>query len=492
MKGWYHIMLKKGLALTISAVLLAGVLAGCGGKSDVSGPDSSKATTSGFSSTTDHSGVTGTVKVAVPEWNITDMQVQIGDFLDAYPNVDVEYETFSSEGAQAYLTAQAQTKSLPDILVGDWGSLPFSVSQGWVKPLNEFLDKDEEAKYIPASLLKDYTYMDKIYALPMDLQFQCIAINLDLLDELNLEKPDYDWTIEEYTELLKAATSTKTSGTERLWGFDSFMTAALDKNVGYNTYDAEARKFNFSSSWAPALKLFSDLRAVPGLEAWTLRNSNVNGDKSDYTKKFGDGDVTDMNMAFKSGKVLTESFMLTSDSSWMRYMNFEWEMYPLPQDKTIGCRQNMHANHAFMLEGAQSPDAAYELLKWLTFGAEGNVKKMEMYARKDGEDVTTGYLWYIPSTQHPDVIKAMEQNEHIQGGIRYMYDHMATAVRADLYKIVPGYEQVNADYIEPIINEAREGRREAAAVAAEMDEKANKQLANAWLEFEEKLKRLNK
>ena len=68
---------------------------------------------------------------------------------------------------------------------------------------------------------------------------------------------------------------------------------------------------------------------------------------------------------------------------------------------------------------------------------------------------------------------------------------MGTAVRADLYKIVPGYEQVNADYIEPVINEARDGRREAAAVAAEMDEKANSQLAAAWLEFEERLAQLD-
>lgn len=482
-------MLKKGLALCLSTLMLAGLLAGCD-SGTTSDPGS---TTSGGGSSTGatHSDVTGTVKVAIPEWNVTDMQVQIGNFCDAYPNVEVQFESFSSEGAQTYLTAQAQTQTMPDILVGDWGSLPFSVSQGWVKPLDEFLDQDEETQYIPAALLDDYTYNDKVYALPMDLQFQCIAINLDLLDELNLDKPDYDWTIEEYSELLREATSAETSGTERLWGFDSYMTAALNADVGYNTYNEETRQFNFSTAWAPALNLFQELRAVPGLEAWTLRNSNVNGDQSDYTKKFGDGDINDMDMAFKAGKVLTESFMLTSDSSWMRYMTFNWEMYPLPQDESVGCRQNMHANHGFMLEGAQSPEAAYELLKWLTTGAEGNVTKMEMYASKDGTDVSTGYLWYFPSTQHPDVIEAMKQNEHIQGGIQYLYDHMGTAVRADLYKIVPGYEQVNADYIEPVINEARDGRREAAAVAAEMDEKANSQLAAAWLEFEERLAQLD-
>ena len=478
-------MLRKLIAILLTAVLCLSLLAGCGG----SGAGTSS---KGGTAAVKHEDVKGTVKIAVPEWNITDLQMEIGDFCDAYPNVEVEFETFNDEGAQKYLTAQAQTKSMPDILVGDWDSLPFSVEQGWVKPLNEFLDKDGETQYIPEKLLADYTYKDKVYALPMDLQFQTVALNLDLLDELNLDKPEYNWNIEDYTKLLKAATTTKYSGVERLWGFDSFMVSAMNKDVGYNTYNSETRKFNFSTKWADALKLFKDLRGVPGLEAWTLRDDNATDDgQSDYTRKFGDGDTNDQVMAFKSGKVLSEAFMLTSDASWMRYMNFAWEMYPLPQVAEIGSRQSMHANHAFMLKDAQSPEAAYEALKWLTTGAEGNVKKMEMFARKDGSDVSTGYLWYFPSTRHPDVIEAMENNEHIQGGAMYMYEHMETAVRSDLYKIVPGYATVNAETIETVINEARDDRKEAAAVAAEMDSKANRQLAAAWLEFEDRLDTLD-
>ena len=472
-------MQKKILALFIAVIMSFGLMA-CGGDS---GKSSSGSKTGGT-----HEDVTGTVTVAVPEWNITDLQIQIANFCDAYPNVQVEFETFSSEGAQVYLTAQAQTKTMPDLLVGDWGSLPFSVEQGWVMPLNEFLDKDDETQYIPKELLGDYTYLDKVYALPHDLQYQTVAINLDLLDELNLDKPEYDWTIDEFAEMLKTATTAKYSGTERLWGFDSFMVSAMNKGVGYNTFDKETRKFNFSGKWADALKLFQELRSFPGLEAWTLRNANVTDDgKSDYTKKFGEGDPNDDVMAFKTGNVLTESYMLTSDASWMRYMNFEWEMYPLPQVKEIGSRQNMHANHSFMLKGCKDKQAAYELLKWLTTGAEGNVKKMELFSDKDGDDVSSGYLWYFPSTRHPDVVKAMEDNPHVQGGALYMYEHMGTAVRSDLYKVVPGYEIVNTEVIDAVINEARDGRAEATAVAAEMDSKANRRLETAWIEFEERL-----
>ena len=463
-------MFKKVVSVAIAAALLMAMMGCCAGIAEQDPHD-----------------IEGTVTIAVPAWNITDLQVQIGDFLDAYPYIDVEIDPFGSEGAQTYLTAQAQTNSMPDVLVGDWGSLPFSVSQGWVMPLNEFLANDAETEYVPASLLADYTYLDKVYALPMDLQFQCVAINLDLLDELNLDQPDYDWTVEEYTDLMKAATTSKTSGTERLWGFDSYMIPALNAESGYNTYNPETKSFDFTNQWSAAFKLFKDLRAVPGLEAWMMRNSNVDGATSDYTRKFGESDADDMDMAFKSGKVLSESFMLTSDASWMRYMNFEWEMYPLPQVEEVGSRQCMHANHGFMLKGAQCPEAAYELLKWLTTGAEGNVKKMEMYSEKDGDDLSTGYLWYFPSTLHPDVVEAFSENPHVQDGILYMYEHMGTAVRSDLYKIVPGFEQINNECIESIINDARDDRREAAAVAAEMDEKANKRLALAWLEFEERI-----
>lgn len=480
-------MLKRFCAIFISVILCLSLLSGCVRETNTSVVASSTSSKSGGT----HDDVKGTVKVALPEWNVTDLQVEIGNFCDAYPNVDVEFDTFPSDGgAQAYLTAQAQSNSMPDILVGDWGSLPYSVSQGWVQPLNEFLDADDETQYIPKTLLDDYTYLNKIYALPSDLQFQTVAINLDLLDSLNLDKPDYNWTINDYNNLLKAATTTQYSGTERLWGFDSFMVSAMNANYGYNTYDYVNRTFNFSKAWSPSLKLLQNLRAVPGLEAWALRNSNVDKDKSDYTKKFGEGDTSDMDMAFKTGKVLTESFMITSDASWMRYMNFNWEMFPLPQDSSIGSRQCFHANHSFMLKGAKNPQAAYELLKWLTTGAEGNVKKMEMFANKDKTDLTSGYLWYFPSTKHPDVLKAMADNKNITGGIQYMYDHLDTAVRSDLNKIVPGYDQINSDIIEPIINQARDGVRDASSVAAEMDEKANKQLASSWLEFEGKLEKV--
>ena len=71
-----------------------------------------------------------------------------------------------------------------------------------------------------------------MYAVPSYLLFSSVVVNLDLLDELNLDVPGYDWTIDEFVELAKAATTTSTSGINHLESLDQYLMMQLQETGG--------------------------------------------------------------------------------------------------------------------------------------------------------------------------------------------------------------------------------------------------------------------
>jgi hypothetical protein len=110
-----------------------------------------------------------------------------------------------------------------------------------------------------------------------------------------------------------------------------------------------------------------------------------------------------------------------------------------------------------------------------------------MYETGDTDDYTLNEKFYIPTTNHPEVAERFKALENVSEGIAYMYDNENNSFRADLSKIVPGWDQVNSEYLSPRGNEVRDGIEDAAAVAAELDDVATKAIQAYWNEFEDKL-----
>ena len=69
--------------------------------------------------------------------------------------------------------------------------------------------------------------MIELYALPHQAQFEEMVVNLDVLDALNLDMPELDWTLEDFEKYLKAATNSKYSGIEKLFPDTKFGSECL-------------------------------------------------------------------------------------------------------------------------------------------------------------------------------------------------------------------------------------------------------------------------
>ncbi|MDE6167293.1 MAG: extracellular solute-binding protein, partial [Acetatifactor sp.] len=307
--------------------------------------------------------ISGKVVVAVSSGLGADFRQLLKKFNDYYPNIEVEtveYETSTSE----YLTAQASTGQMPDVVLDDADKFYYYVSQGWVYPITDFVKEDEDFGYIPENIIKSYTYLDELYAVPEEVHFNCVFMNQDLLETLNLDVPELDWNTEDYKNLLKAATTAQYSGSEILWSVDEFLSGSMS-DYGYYGFDPDSMSFHMSESWVDAVNVMIELRAYPGLEAWSLRNTSADIASSDYVAKFGNGNTDDNHMALKLGKVLTDP-RGTWDIGWLTTdCSFNWCMWPWPSE--AGGRLPMHVNCSFVVSTAQNPEAAFEFVRFMSY-----------------------------------------------------------------------------------------------------------------------------
>ncbi len=444
------------------------------------------------------SEVTGRVTLAVPSGELAEIRPVLDVFEAAYPNIQLVVEPFDGESGP-YLTAMATAGSLPDVLWGDWTDFTYAVSNGYVRPLDDLLADDPDFQYVPSSLVEPYTYGGHIYAVPDQIHARMIAMNTDLIDELNLDPPPYDWTMDEFIEILNAATTDKTAGAAVLYDLDSVISAQED-GFWSPAYNHGERKFYFTEKWLPGINLLNELRAVPGLDIWKMRNNGQSieeGESNDYTLKFGVAGANDNHYSFKEGFALLATGA-SWEANWMRaQVKPNWEYWPYPRmDENSDIKVPVHVNHTYMMSTVNDENlaAAFEVLKWVSISKEGNLAKMSIFAARPAEETTEGklyFLWYFPSTQHPEVVAKFADNPYVTEGLEVVYANITNSFRDDLNKIIPGFNLIFDDSVWSLLNAAREGTMDASAAASQLDGIVNSRVAEQWAAFEAQLGKAN-
>ena len=467
--------MKKLVALFLGIVMLASCLSFAQAEGDV------------------HQ-IAGKVNIAVPSGELQEIRPVLDVFETAYPNIELTVTPFDGESGP-YLTAMATAGTMPDVLWADWTDFTYAVSNGYVRTLDDLLDADPETEYLPDSLVEPYIYGGKTYAVPDQIHARMIAMNTDLLEELNLDVPRYDWTLDEFVALLKAATTDKTAGAAVLYDLDSVISAQAD-GFWSPAYDYKNRTFHFTDNWLEGMNLLNELRAIPGLEIWRMRNNGATleeGQSNDYTIKFGEAGANDNHYSFKEGFALMATGA-SWEANWMRaQVKPNWEYWPYPRmNEESPIKVPVHVNHTYMMStvAEENIPAAYEVLKWVSFGREGNLNKMDIFAARPAEEQVDGklyFLWYFPTTQHPDVVAKFAENPYVTEGLKVVYANITNCFRDDLNKIIPGYNLIFDDQVWSLLNGARNGEMDAASVASQLDEIVNPRVKEQWAAFEAQL-----
>jgi ABC-type glycerol-3-phosphate transport system substrate-binding protein len=511
-------MKRKLLTLLLaSSMLMALLLAGCGGAAE---PAQTGEKTAGATTTNDATPdstaadnpatdgpdsvnpyeLTGTVSIGYPEGETAEISPVLDAFRLKYPNItviDVPFPQGSTWGGfNEFLTQRAASGDMPDVMWLDWNQFAPQVASGYVMPLDDLMANDPEAAYVSDGIKDIYTYGGKLYAVPMQYNAMGINVNLDLLDELNIDKPSYDWTWDEFVEFVKSGITQTTAGAAQLGDVDVVMSGQASGKFIYG-YDPQGQKYDFTGQWLPSINRVLELNAIPGLNAEAMKFPKEDGNtpiNSDYVRKFGEDGKDDNHYLFKENLALICTNGTWADN-WMREQcKGTWDWWPYPRlNANTPVQTPIHPDATYITSTCTDTAAAYELLKWLSFGVEGNIYRLDIFDARppfetvDGEDKYYK-VRYLPTTSHPDVVARFKQSPHVTEGFLALYESMETAIHGDLGKYLPNFDSFWNDIgAGDMLDQARRGEANAADVAAQLDDKVNAGLATAWAEFNNKI-----
>jgi len=286
-------------------------------------------------------------------------------FMEKYPNIKVEMQIVGEfYDWDTLFLGLLETDNLPDVfLIQRMGSfLPYNI----LADITDYFDNDPDTKYIFESVKNSGIYKGRRYAIPTFVYPNVWVVNLDLLDRAGINRPSYDWTVEQMTSIAKAVND-ETRHIIGIFGCDwyhrIYPKVLKGKDSGWAEFGFDGNRFNFDDP-VFQMALNSQRQAieqgycVPELSAEQLEEYYQD---PAFTPTY-------------QGMVGMWQEPTWSLKDYFDDMLFEWDIYPGPGGVTGG---NTDIGGISAL--SEHKDAAYQLLKWMTFSEEGLLKRFELY-----------------------------------------------------------------------------------------------------------------
>ena len=204
-----------------------------------------------------------------------------------------------------------------------------------------------------------------------------------------------------------------------------------------------------------------------------------------YTAKFGNSNTSDTRMALKLGKTLVEFDSGTWEDPNLSNFKFDNCLWPYPQSEAG--RMPIHVDHSMMMKTAKNPEAAFQLLRFITYSSEGNLARLSMYDKENEGKYVLSSRMYFPVSSHPDVVAKFKTLD-LPEQYKYMYDNISKCYRADPKKYMVDYEDVIKTATEEW-DKVQDGLADATSTNATMEKKLNTKLANSLKEFNTKIEK---
>ncbi|WP_419871961.1 ABC transporter substrate-binding protein [Candidatus Pristimantibacillus sp. PTI5] len=348
------------------------------------------------------------------------MYLNIKKFMEKYPNIKVTRDRqFAIEQSDTdeleILTARAMEGTLPDIFYSPLSAELYD--RELTLDLTTYLEADPESKWISENAKEFITTYDgkEIYGIPWQSVGQFPVLNLRLLKENNIAIPPYNWTYEDY-ENLRTEVAKLTPNNPIFPGMIDFIEigAHYFDSIpnGWKGFNTETRRFDYANS--------------PKFGEWLDRVSNEGKQglhffdlpEEDRKKKVGDlgwpwGDGLE---AVGNGWM----YALSSDvNELVKTRKMEIDIYPMPKAPDGGTTsiRAYYDTLSLSSELAEDPvkaEAAFQLLKWLTYGEEGLKSRWALIDEYIGlpedaplrvEDKLMDFILGWPITTNPEILK---------------------------------------------------------------------------------------
>lgn len=392
--------MKKILALSLTAILALAFLS-CGGT----------ATSQGSLNTTDEPTSTNTSQAdvtteapeptywdkdgnGVEDWQeevitlkystwqhtsadvITIESLMLDKFMEKYPNITVEIQMMgaSSEEWDANFITASESGTLPDVFLVDRlaSFLPYNI----LGDITEFYENDPDTDYIFDSIKDLGMYNDKRYAIPSFIYPTMWVVNLDILELAGIPAPEYNWTYQQMQAIAQATTNENNHilgmyGTmffnrelPKVLKIESATSVEeLEYAKQWQSYGFDGEKFNFND---PAF-----------LSAMNLMTQGIN---DGYVfSELGPETLEEWYLDPSFAPTYNGKVAMWREASWsikdhFNEMLFNWDIYPGPNGVTGG-----NTDIAGISSTTENPEAAYQLLKWMSFSEEGLLTRYQLF-----------------------------------------------------------------------------------------------------------------
>ncbi|MCF7932716.1 MAG: extracellular solute-binding protein, partial [Acholeplasmataceae bacterium] len=381
---------------------------------------------------------------------------------------------------------------LPDLYM--YATVPTAVSNGWAHDMTSIMANDPELAKVSDDIATGAVYNDKYFGIPQSNFYFGYFINRTLFERENLDSPAFGVTWDDLLDFAQDISTTPEDGTG-IVGFSGvdrifeWMPAQYDGSLGWYTYNDEGFHLD-SQAFASAMELmqgFYDENKGQYAE-YVWETSSV----SQKATWYAEGEGTQ----FQKGR---HAIMWDATWSWgwilPNLLDEEEGLYGMDID-FIGTpvvvdgvqRIPVVLDYLVAGQGTEHPEEAYLLAKWLGFGKEGYLKRLEIASefpeagsvnfaplQKDDE-LFDAYLALFPAGTMTEYRKVLEHDSFIIEGV----------------KTVPGYVSARWNYqygtyegvsytIASMLDAIRDGNVTLADVAVQLNQRVNEAHDQAWV-----------
>jgi multiple sugar transport system substrate-binding protein len=382
------------------------------------------------------------------------------------PNIQVVEATGIETGGtwMPSLAAAAAAGTFPDILMVT--TVPDYVTKDWLADLTQIAAADQEWRNLGGATRKSTTLNNRIFVIPFAQHLWGFYVNKDLLTANNIRIPDANWTIADFTNIVKKATQPNkpTFGLTEEVDIPNWYPIAANSSYGWFTWDGRAYHLD-----GP------EFLAGVNLARSFYVNGQVWETLPDAAKKtIGAGWHGESFMKGYAALWFSTTRTLGDAAKW----TFKWDFLPIPgaKGRTIGI-----PDYLAIGKSSKSPNEAFAFATYMSgFSRKGFLKRIELVKASNGKLSLGG----VPLTRDIVVLKAYRELVNVPS-LEKMFDNSENGA-IELFKWIPGYQQsrysakVAADKnMGDTIWNAVRGDVKLADIAAQLNQIANKQYQDA-------------
>ena len=481
----------KKILMLVSIILFGLVLVACGDTTPTEDPTDNPTIP-----------VDGQVTITYASWDLgspdseePNMQrLMIEAFQERYPNIKVNIierpkipGTNDDLGWNEFLAARASTQTLPDVFQAD--NIPFYVINDWAYNLTTVANADTEYLNVSEDIRGVATYDSKVMAIPNAVHYAGYIVNETLYDRQGQDFPTIDSTMTEFLSLTKAAAnhaSNNNTGVVGLEGIEHIIHwYPAQLNTNYRWFTLSDSGFNLNSSeFTTTMEMYRTIRTdqtyvlealydAAGVENSTIEIGNI----------FPEGDP------FNNGNILAKWFY-SWDFGWMQANinsgQYSWDLEFIGTPVVGGNKRvPIVADFYTVASNTEHPEEAYLLAKWMGFGKEGYLKRVELSKTVPG----ISQVNFAPIQNDEDLLDAYFELYPTFTGLRTIIETGTFIVEPPKY--LPGYIQARyagtydaENKMSDILTKLMAGEVALADIRVQLNTRANALYTEANNEFE--------